>query len=228
MNIALVAATPFEIAPVLQQLQQHWTAESDTVFSKSGQRISVLVTGVGLTATAFHLARHLTTQATDWALHAGIAGAIDRSLELGAVVQVVSDGFADLGVEEADGRFTDLFDLGLLETNTPPFIQGFLHNPAGATAGFLPSVRGISVNRVHGTAETIVAMQHKYPQAQVESMEGAAFFYACLQTNTPFTAIRSISNYVEPRNRAAWQIPLAIERLNIVVIEILEMLGNEF
>lgn len=226
MNIALVAATPFEIAPTLQHLQQHWTAENDAVFTQNNQRVSILVTGVGLTATAFHLARYFATHPVDWALNAGIAGAIDPNLELGAVVQVVSDGFADLGVEEADGRFTDLFDLGLLEANTPPFINSILHNPVGATAGFLPAVRGISVNRVHGTATTIAAMRSKYPQAQVETMESAAFFYACLQSNIPFAAVRSISNYVEPRNRAAWQIPLAIENLNVVVVEMLEMLRS--
>jgi futalosine hydrolase len=49
-------------------------------------------------------------------------------------------------------------------------------------------------------------------------MEGAAFFYACLQQQgLGFVQIRALSNYVEPRNRAAWQIPQAIEHLGQTV-----------
>ena len=37
-------------------------------------------------------------------INAGIAGAFNRSLKIGDVVQVVSEQFGDLGVEEKDGR----------------------------------------------------------------------------------------------------------------------------
>ena len=53
-------------------------------------------------------------------------------------------------------------------------------------------------------------------------MEGAAFFYACLLAKIPFLEIRSISNYVEARNRETWNLPLAINNLNQILIEILE------
>ena len=45
-------------------------------------------------------------------------------------------------------------------------------------------------------------------------MEGAAFFYVCLVKNIKFIQIRSVSNFVEERNKKAWKIPLAIENLN--------------
>ena len=57
-------------------------------------------------------------------------------------------------------------------------------------------------------------------------MEGAAFFYACLMMQVPFLEIRSISNHVEPRNRAAWDIPLAIGQLNEVLIGMLKSLAG--
>jgi futalosine hydrolase len=53
-------------------------------------------------------------------------------------------------------------------------------------------------------------------------MEGAAVFYACLLSGTPFMELRSISNAVEPRNRDAWDLPLAIESLNRVLMEMLQ------
>lgn len=224
MTILLTAATPFEVAPTLSHLEQAWQSTTAGVFTRGNTQINVLITGVGLTATAFALGRVLHSQAPDWVLNAGIAGAIDRKLTLGEVVQVVSEQFADLGVEEADGRFTDLFALGLTADDQFPFVQQKMINRPANEAHFLPAVQGVSVNKVHGTAASIAALQANFPEAQVETMEGAAFFYACMQAQVPFVAIRSISNYVEPRNRAAWQISLAIERLNNVLIEMLETL----
>jgi futalosine hydrolase len=52
-------------------------------------------------------------------------------------------------------------------------------------------------------------------------MEGAAFFYACLAAKVPFVEIRSISNRMEPRNRDAWDLPLAVRNLNEVLVGIL-------
>jgi futalosine hydrolase len=45
-------------------------------------------------------------------------------------------------------------------------------------------------------------------------MEGAAFFMAFNQTNCYVIQLRSISNYVEKRNKEKWNMPLAIKNLN--------------
>jgi len=84
----------------------------------------------------------------------------------------------------------------------------------------LPKVNGITVNTVHGneqSIETVINRFHPY----TESMEGAAFLFACKTSNQPCVQIRAISNYVERRNRNNWNIPLAIENLNKKAIEIL-------
>jgi len=52
-------------------------------------------------------------------------------------------------------------------------------------------------------------------------MEGAAFHYACLKEKVPYAEIRSISNYVEKRDRSKWNIPLAIKNLNDFFIVLL-------
>jgi futalosine hydrolase len=77
---------------------------------------------------------------------------------------------------------------------------------------------------VHGAEASIQKIRDKYPEIQVESMEGAAFFYACLAAGVPFAEIRSISNRVEPRNRDAWDLPLAIRNLNGVLVGMLEVM----
>jgi futalosine hydrolase len=52
-------------------------------------------------------------------------------------------------------------------------------------------------------------------------MEGAAFFYACARVELASIQLRAISNWVEPRNRDAWNIPLAISNLNQSLAQLL-------
>jgi len=81
----------------------------------------------------------------------------------------------------------------------------------------------LSVNKVHGNSSSIEQLQKQF-DADLESMEGAAFFQACLIEKIPFLQVRSISNYVESRNRDNWDIPGAIEALNEVLIQLVETL----
>lgn len=178
-----------------------------------------------MTATAYALGKCLALKHYDLAINAGIAGAYHNGLKKGDVVQVVSETFADLGAEEADGAFSDIFSLGLLDVNTPPFRDGTLVNESAGAYNFLRAVRGLTVNKVHGFQPAIARIREQYPLADVETMEGAAFFYVCLTEAVPFLSIRSVSNFVEARNRSAWDIPGAIGELNGVLRRILGMLG---
>ena len=64
-----------------------------------------------------------------------------------------------------------------------------------------------------GEERKISELKSKF-NVQIESMEGAAFFYVCLKENQAFLEIRSISNFVEPRNKENWEILKAINNLN--------------
>jgi futalosine hydrolase len=210
MKIMLVAATRAEIEPTLQWLETLAPASAE---GSESVEFHTLITGVGMTATSFRMGQHIAFFQPDWIVNIGIAGAIDRSLRLGEVVQVTTEVFADLGIEEADGTFHDLFEVGLADRNLPPFAGGILNNPERASIP-LAAANGLTVNKVHGYESSINALRGTYPEAQIESMEGAAFFYACLNTQVPFLALRGISNYVEKRNRANWQIGTAIQHVN--------------
>ena len=59
---------------------------------------------------------------------------------------------------------------------------------------------------------------------QVESMEGAAFAYACALSGVSYAQVRAVSNVVERRNRAAWRMDLAVQRLNDTARAILDQL----
>ena len=203
----------------------HFEKKGDFHFSKNDLDLQFLITGVGMTATAFSLGHVLAKNQYHLAINAGIAGAFNRELKIGDVVQVVSEQFGDLGVEEKDGRFTDVFEMGLVEKGQPPFTDGLLKNEGSSQFSFLPTSKGLTINKVHGTKASIEAIQKKYA-VDLESMEGAAFFYACLLSKMPFLEIRSISNYVEPRNRENWDLPLAIRNLNKVLMEVVKVLAG--
>ncbi len=224
MKVLIVSATPFEIAPLTQHLANEGVAREHSTFWGLLE-IQTLITGVGMTATAFALAHTFARQKFNLALQVGIGGAFDKEVATGTVFNVVSEQFGDLGVEEADGSFTDLFELGLMDPAAPPFTEGKLLNPAGDSA-FLPSAKGLTVNKVHGAANSIDHIRSKY-DADVESMEGAAFFYACLLASQPFLELRSISNHVEPRNRENWDLAGAINQLNRTLLELLETLKSQ-
>ncbi len=223
MNLLIVSATPFEIAPLLSWLEGGFKKIDTSHFVKNNLEVGALVTGVGMALTGVVLGRKLAGHSFDLALNAGVAGAFDQSLQIGEVLNVVSEQFGDLGVEEADGSFTDAHQLGLIEPHHPPFLDGKLLNAKGAEFDFLPKVSGLTVNKAHGFLPSIEAIRAKY-DVQVESMEGAAFFLACLLADLPFLEIRAISNYVEPRNPDNWQLGLAIKNLNETLIHLLSSL----
>lgn len=225
MRILLVAATSFEVAPTYEWLQLQCQQIGNHHFKKDFLEVQVLITGVGLPLTTYALTKALqTSKPFDLLINAGIAGAINAKLEIGQVLQVTSDQFADLGVEEANGDFTSMHALDLLPSNQYPFSGGKLLNP-NADASFLPSVTAISVNKVHGYPPSIEQLKENY-EADIESMEGAAFFYVCLMEQVKFLQIRSISNYVEARNRDNWNIPLALKNLNEVLVGMFKTLSS--
>ena len=221
MELLLVAATPFEVAPVKEYLDHQFVEFAPAQYQRGELSVTLLITGVGLPLTAFALGRLFSDKRYDLAVNAGVAGAFRRELELGQVVQVVTERFGDLGVEEADGRFTDVHQLGLIDPAQPPFRDGILYNDASGAFDFLPQANGVSVNKVHGYPPSIEQFRMRY-DVDLESMEGAAFFYACLQDRIPFLEVRAISNYVEARDRSAWELARAIRNLNEVLMEMIK------
>lgn len=211
MQVLIVAATQPEVQPLISHF---CLQEQDKGRFYSSEKRCVLITGVGMTATTYALTKHLATKKYDLVINAGIAGAFDKGFDLGEVVQISTDCFAELGAEDGED-FIDIFSMGFVNANHFPFAYGRLM----ATHSYddLPKTTGITVNKVHGEADSIAAIEHRL-QPQLESMEGAAALYVCLQERIPCAQIRAVSNYVERRNRAAWDIPLAIKNLNELLI----------
>lgn len=205
----IVAATREELAPIFAHFG--WQKAS---FIEHAD-FDVVITGVGMTATAFTLGQRLNNSYS-LVLNVGIAGSFDRTLSLGSLVNVSQDTFSELGAQNGD-EFIGIDDLDFGKS-----AYRSNYSSENALVKALPMVKGITVNTVHGHAQSIQHTLERF-DVQIESMEGAAVFYACEQLKIPVLQIRSISNYIEPRNRDAWEIGLAIKNLNEWLINYLNV-----
>jgi futalosine hydrolase len=192
-------------------------------FSFEGNEIIPLVTGVGSVATAWAMTKHFSSGLKhDLAINIGIAGSFRDDLRTGEVVVPVSDCFADAGVETSSG-FLTLAEAGLVDPDAFPFRSGRIFSDnrfVSRAVKLLRPVNAITVNTATGLQNNIKMISERY-HPDIETMEGAAFFYVCSKENIPFLAIRAVSNRVEPRNRKKWNIPLAITNLSEKLKEVL-------
>jgi futalosine hydrolase len=197
MKLLVVAATRSEIEPFLE------------VIKSRSYPIDVLIGGVGMVAMSYELGKQLAVNKYDALLNVGIAGSFNRQTEPGTVLRVESDIFSELGAED-DDSFLSLEDIGFGNSTYHENALSFMKYPSFSS---LRKARGITVNTVHGNSNSIDTISKRL-SPDVESMEGAACFYAANKENISCLQVRSISNWVEKRNRSAWQIELAIKNLN--------------
>lgn len=207
MNLLIAAATEFEIEP----------------FLKEKNNAEILITGVGIPATVFHLVKKISERKFDLVVQVGIAGSFNDNDDLGKVVQVKEDAFADLGIVEGS-NFKTVFEMGFNNKNDFPFTDGWLINPDPFwQKNDLPFAKGITVNKIGDDVFQNKMIKEKF-SADVESMEGAAFHYVCLLQNIRFLQIRSISNKVGERDKSKWKLKESIENLNKKLLKIIKNL----
>lgn len=206
----LVAATRGEIEPLLKSFS---TGDRSELLI-GDHEVRVLITGVGMTATAYAMGQCLQQYQFDFALNAGIAGCFDPDVPAGDVFSIIHDTFSELGAEDGD-RFIELPVTGMGEVSFKASGVDMVERLSD-----LPIASAITVNTVHGN-EASINLIRKRLNPLIESMEGAAFFYACERAGIPCGQIRAVSNLVERRNRDNWNIPLAIANLNSTLIKLL-------
>ena len=197
MQILLIAATATEIEP----------------FTVTNNHVDTLITGVGVPAAIYHLQKRIHQIDYDFIIQAGIAGSFSNEMELGKVVLVKQDCFADLGIEEK-GNYTPIFNTAFTDKDEFPFADGWLMNTDNNLKySNLPKAKAITINKVSDSALQKKQFIQTF-SADIETMEGAVLHYVCLQEHIPFLQIRSISNHVGERDKSKWKIQEAIENLN--------------
>jgi futalosine hydrolase len=118
----------------------------------------------------------------------------------------------------------DVFDLRLADKNDQPFKDGWLRNDYKELGGFgLPLVRAVTINEITTDENRIRMLREKY-QPSLESMEGAALHFVCIQEGVRFIQLRSISNSVGERDKSKWEMKLAIKNLNQALLNLIELM----
>ena len=224
MKVLIVAATSMEVKLLVDELEK---VDEMTHFLKTYKlcetEVDILITGIGTTFTAFHLTNALREKKYDRIVNMGIAGSLTYDLKIGEVVNVISEEFADLGIEK-NNEFLTLFEAGFIDVNDFPFDHGVIKASDAFDWIALRNVRGITSNRSYGRKNSIAELKQKF-NAHVESMEGAAVLYVCNWFGVDCYQVRAISNYVEPRDSAKWNIPLALDKLKETMMDILKKLS---
>jgi len=223
MKILIVSASSTEIKEIRDKLTFINKLTPNLSTYKFGKlRVDLLITGYGSVFTAFYLTRTLYTNSYDLAINVGVAGSFDYFLEQGFVVNVIRDQFADLGFEDKNGFYT-LGEKEMLNEDSFPFTGEVMHSLGNIEIEEVDSlipVKAITVNTIHGTQERIKRLKDKY-KAEIETMDGAAFFYVCLMEKVPFLQIRSVSSFVEIPRVENWYLPLALSNLTKSLMDIL-------
>ena len=168
------------------------TVEEAKAFLLTEPRDPVFVGGVGMAEIAAATVRAVKARKPQLAVLAGIAGACERTLRRGEVIEVVTERVAGIPARYAREYETTGPDLGL------------------------PLAAGVTVSR-SGDAltegpEVLTDPDAEEPLPRVENMEGAAFFAVCEALGVACCEIRAVSNYVgEPFDQ--WAVGEAVENL---------------
>ena len=209
MHILLIAATSLELPDL---------------FSDDPD-IDMLITGVGCPVTVYQLHKRLQIIDYDLVIQVGIAGSFQPSIKPGTVVLVKQDCFADLGMESS-GIFQTIFEAGFAPANEFPFSGGWLINQHPMLEKLpMEKVKAATINKVSDNELQKQQWISKYA-AQIESMEGAALHYVCLQEKIPFLQIRSVSNWVGERDRTKWKMKEALENLGTELIKTIQFIRS--
>ncbi len=193
-----------------------------------GLQAEVLVTGIGSVSTLWTLSEYLNNKPLPaLVINIGIAGSFTGSFPVGSLMFPVTDTFADLGLED-DEKFVPLWQWSNREGET--VFPGELvcdRSLALIAEQLFTSGKAITVNTVSGSVNTIQKLRSVF-DPDIETMEGAAVYYACNMKGIPCIALRAISNMVEIRDTDAWNIPLALESLSEGINRLIEKIIKEW
>lgn len=226
MRVLVVASANREVVDFINNLDFiHQIEPNYRSYRLGNLNVDVLISGYGSVFTAYSLTRALNMINYDLAINIGLAGSFDHFLEQGFVVNVIQDVFADLGVEHKNNFYT-LSEEELMNENEFPFMEGKLSSLGNFEIDEVESlipVKGITLNALRGDPKWINLMRTKY-SPEIETMNGAAFFYVCLSEKVPFLQIRAVSHFVEIRRIENWSIPSALKNLTNSIMGVLNEL----
>lgn len=227
MVTCIVAATEDELARIKEELAARLDRPSfgGAWYSGNLSRLPIYlgVVGVGIVSAAVTLGSLLAQIKVDRVIMIGSAGALPGSgLDVGDVAVASSETLAELGicVGEGVGESESLNIPGLNQTIS--LAEDLSKSMAEATdksfrisRGAFLSVAGVSSSQSHALARA------SRFGALVENMEGYALALAGERFGITVAEVRGVSNHAGVRDKSAWNLDLANQRAQSVVLNYL-------
>ena len=229
--ILVMFATEPEAAPFMKCAA--WERENigrKPVFRSAAGGTEVLISGMGQVNTAQALAAYLEGRTRpEIVILGGIAGAFaGMGAAAGDVCFAAEEIYADTGIHSPEG-FMGIEKTGipLAEAEDVKYYNRFPVRDlspeiAGSRFPFkIYSGPFATVSAVSGTKKAAAWIKETW-NPLCENMEGAAAAHVSLMYGVPFAEVRGISNMVEERNRARWDIPKACANCAAVIRKLME------
>lgn len=236
-NLLLVSATELESGAIQSALGNAKTTrhagKTAIIGNLCGWRCTLLHTGIGPVNAAHALTCQLEEQPPDLVIQFGIGGAyVPTGLSIRAVVLATEEIYGDVGVLTPEGwKPADEIGIPLVHGDPPYFNRFPLDSQLAATAAEICGARCgpfVTVSQCSGVQAVGDALHARF-DALCENMEGAAAAHICTLYDVPFLEVRGISNLVEDRQPARWDISGAADAAQSALIKIIsnrKIIGN--
>ncbi|MDD2595287.1 MAG: hypothetical protein PHD11_05660 [Bacteroidales bacterium] len=221
MNILFTAAAPEELQSA-RNAYEHLKSDNQRI------NVSFAVTGMGTTSLCYKLTKILNSNGIegcyDMIVNVGVAGSYTSRFPVGTVVNISTEQFGDSDAASRSG-FQTIFDYSTLDANAVPFINGVLKNTSvvdrfSYAIQDIPSAVGITFQTKQSSGLHGGRIERQFTP-EIDTMEGAAFFYVCMMEDISFIELRAVSYMVGEEDRTKWNVPLALNRLYEVCIDFL-------
>ncbi|MBI4680023.1 MAG: futalosine hydrolase [Nitrospirae bacterium] len=251
--LAILTSVPFESEIILSQLKNVRKTEiaGKTAYKGKLSNINILLmnTGIGDVNAAHSATGIIEHFPIRYIINFGVGGAYPHArLEIGHIAIALKEIYSDKGVISSKGQ------KGLKEIGIPlvqagrrkyfnefPFdknlvqkvlkrITHYASHPSPIPLPQGEGVRGrvkagnfITVSSATGTYNRAIELEKKF-NAICENMEGAAIAQVCAIYKIPMLEIRGISNIVGERDKRKWDLKLASENCQRVVLRVISSL----
>ncbi|MBI4687250.1 MAG: futalosine hydrolase [Nitrospirae bacterium] len=239
--LALLSSVPFESDIILSRLKNvriNRIAGKDVYEGRlSGSNIILSNTGMGKTNAAHSITSLAENYQIRYVINFGIGGAYPNSgLGVGDLAVAEKEIYGDEGVVTSRG-WEGIREIGipLLEIGKKKYFNEFpfdkrlsrkaisLLNLVTRHSSLVTKVRSgnfITVSTVSGTHKKALEIEKRF-NAICENMEGAAIAHICAMYKIPMIELRGISNIVGVRDKRKWNLRLASEGAQSVVLKII-------
>lgn len=221
--LLLVCAVEAELQPLLDRLQPVERLDLGLPSAARGRigemPVLAIATGVGKTNAAHGLALAIERMDAAGILSFGVAGAFPAShLGVGDLALATAEIYGDEG-SFSPGGWLSTRDLGFALAHSPtgPCYNEFALDPGRVDAAArvlgragLECRQGVflTVSTCSGTDARAAEVERRFG-AIAETMEGAAHAHVAALRGLPFLEVRGVSNVVEDRDPARWDLPAA-------------------